>query len=255
MDCQEVVRKLGVQRYISKELTHFVGKGKRQEEQYSILLDILKSGVLKTFLEQNEKYVVLECKELVSSQMPHGPVEDMYQPQVVCFCDIPVEDLEIHMRKYGRFGLSFLKPFLIEYGANPVLYVANNSGSLDVAPGEALKDQYGDDPVPRKALFQESIRAYHDVFETLLRGDLIPSGSDEWSKLYMLTCSSITTSSASSSTLMTPSLTRTKKTSTWSGNGACWATSPSILRTCIECSCRALTPSAFVRICPNTWVK
>ena len=36
------------------------------------------------------------------------------------------------MRKYSRFGLSFLKPFMVEKGANPVLYVAYNSKSLPV---------------------------------------------------------------------------------------------------------------------------
>jgi Putative abortive phage resistance protein AbiGi, antitoxin len=50
--------------------------------------------------------------------------------RVICFCDIPVTDLAIHMTKYSRFGLSFLKPFLVRKGANPVLYVANNSQAL-----------------------------------------------------------------------------------------------------------------------------
>jgi hypothetical protein len=49
-----------------------------------------------------------------------------FQPLVVCFCDIPVEDLGIHMSKYSRFGLSFLKSLLISKGANPVFYVARN---------------------------------------------------------------------------------------------------------------------------------
>lgn len=31
------------------------------------------------------------------------------------------------MSKYSRFGISFLKAFLIQNGANPVFYVANNS--------------------------------------------------------------------------------------------------------------------------------
>jgi hypothetical protein len=47
--------------------------------------------------------------------------------QVVCFCDIPVIDLAIHVRKYSKFGLAFKKAFLIERGACPVFYVANES--------------------------------------------------------------------------------------------------------------------------------
>jgi ribosomal protein L24E len=46
---------------------------------------------------------------------------------MVCFCDIPIGDLGIHIKKYGQFGLAFKKSFLIERGANPVLYVERNS--------------------------------------------------------------------------------------------------------------------------------
>jgi hypothetical protein len=46
---------------------------------------------------------------------------------MICFCDIPVEDLGIHISKYSHFGLSFQKSFLIERGANPLLYVERNS--------------------------------------------------------------------------------------------------------------------------------
>jgi hypothetical protein len=31
------------------------------------------------------------------------------------------------MTKYSRFGLSFLKPFLIGKGASPVMYVADST--------------------------------------------------------------------------------------------------------------------------------
>ena len=47
--------------------------------------------------------------------------------RVVCFCDIPVEDLHIHVRKYSNFGLSYLKAYLVDKGASPVFYVAKNS--------------------------------------------------------------------------------------------------------------------------------
>jgi hypothetical protein len=35
-----------VQRYVSTELTHFVGRGKAPEDQYALLVDILRGGWL-----------------------------------------------------------------------------------------------------------------------------------------------------------------------------------------------------------------
>ena len=35
-----------VQRYVSSELSHFVGKGKSEEEQYRLLVCILKTSML-----------------------------------------------------------------------------------------------------------------------------------------------------------------------------------------------------------------
>jgi hypothetical protein len=53
--------------------------------------------------------------------------ESMYATRVVCFCDIPLDVLEIHVSKFSRFGLSFKKEFLLQRGANPVSYIAEES--------------------------------------------------------------------------------------------------------------------------------
>jgi hypothetical protein len=109
-----------VQRYVSTDLTHFVGaKLKTQRQQYSLLKRILKSGVLK------------------ASPKPTGPaihilIRDTELPlssnaaclgSVVCFCDIPMCDLTLHMDKYSKFGLAFSKDFLANLGALPVIYI------------------------------------------------------------------------------------------------------------------------------------
>jgi hypothetical protein len=73
--------------------------------------------------------------------------------QRICFCDIPVTDLEIHMNKYSRFGLSFLKRFLIAKGANPVMYVAENSQALSFRLPESTRDE----PWPRGRVFKRNI--------------------------------------------------------------------------------------------------
>jgi hypothetical protein len=48
--------------------------------------------------------------------------EELIVPSVTCFCDIPYDALGIHIQKYGSFGLSFPREFLIKYGARPVIY-------------------------------------------------------------------------------------------------------------------------------------
>jgi abortive phage resistance protein AbiGi (putative antitoxin) len=57
------------------------------------------------------------------------------------------------MNKYSRFGLSFLKPFLIGKGANPVLYVAKNSPALSFRLPESTRDE----PWPRRRVFEKNI--------------------------------------------------------------------------------------------------
>jgi len=111
-----------IQRYISKELTHFVGRGLPEEEQYLLLVDIITSGWLTHPPHMLDVTPHLEVRTRGRISM-----NEMYNPTVVCFCDIPVADLRIHVSKYSRFGLSFLKQFLISKGANPVFYVAKNS--------------------------------------------------------------------------------------------------------------------------------
>ena len=102
------MRVMSTQRYVSPELTHFVGKGLAEDEQYSVLVkDILKTGWLKWHSRNDTPKEVLKSLTIVSGSRPRDDTE-AWDPQVVCFCDIPVTDLEIHMKKYSRFGLSFL---------------------------------------------------------------------------------------------------------------------------------------------------
>ena len=103
------------QRYVSSELSHFVGKGKTEEEQYQLLVDkILKSGWI-TYVPHDPsqpRTAHLDLSKPIST-------DDVIKYQVVCFCDIPTSDLAIHVRKYSKFGLAFKKEFLIERGLAP----------------------------------------------------------------------------------------------------------------------------------------
>jgi hypothetical protein len=93
--------------------------------------------------------------------------------QVVCFCDIPDTDLAIHVRKYSRFGLAFKKDFLIERGACPVFYVANESPvstNRVFSPDDFLariKAASAKGYVDRALYFDTSIRAILDLLAAL----------------------------------------------------------------------------------------
>jgi hypothetical protein len=155
------------QRYVSPELTHFVGRELSSDDQrYSLLVnDILKGGCLK-FPPIDDR----PCTEGLSGSplplvggTPKPDVDDTEAAysRVVCFCDIPVPALAIHMSKYGRFGLSFLKRFLVAKGANPVMYVAKKSQALAFGLPDVRS---GYDVWPRDKVFKENIQIFSDKY-------------------------------------------------------------------------------------------
>ncbi len=173
------------QRYVSKELTHFVGKNlPTTEDQYSLLVKILTSGWL-THPPHNPNVsanLVVNGKARISEN-------EMYSPQVICFSDIPAGDLDVHIGKYSRFGLSFLKSFLVRKGANPVFYIARNSTVSvpnDLSDRNRRKEAFErsrtigpeafSDRVPRAAYFDKMIGEYHDLVLTLFQQQQDPSG-------------------------------------------------------------------------------
>jgi hypothetical protein len=133
----------GTQRYVSHELTHFVGRGKSEEEQYDLLVNkIIKAGWLMhpPYNLKEKAGWVIKFDALMSKN-------ELVNPRMICFCDIPVADLSIHMAKYSRFALSFHKAFLIEKGANPVHYIAKNS-ITDGLSGRMIRAELYDQKVP-----------------------------------------------------------------------------------------------------------
>ena len=125
------------QRYVSNELTHFVGRGlEADEERYSLLVQILKSGWLTP---GPVPYPQEGQRTLITTSGAKFSDEGMYDPLVVCFCDIPVADLSIHMEKYKQFGLAFTKEFLVKKEARPVFYMTQAKAK----EFDALADRYG----------------------------------------------------------------------------------------------------------------
>jgi hypothetical protein len=149
-----------VQRYVSDELTHLTGRGKSDEDAYAALLSILRSGTLRHSGEATPH-----------GTFPHNPLggavewnpaadliaHEMFKADIVCFCDIPVPDLAIHVRKYSRFGLAFPKAFLLGKGATPVFYVASDAAT----PGGDTLSEHFDAEVRRFHRFFQLVRDAH----------------------------------------------------------------------------------------------
>jgi hypothetical protein len=141
-----------VQRYVSDEHTHFVGRALGGDEaRYGLLRKILREGLM-THPSHDPRIVVSIHRNAKISE------NEMYDPKVVCFCDIPVEDLAIHSKKYGKFGLSFKKSTLVKKGANPVFYIVK--GSI-VFPSALKQDTRSD-------LFDKMVPLYHREVEDRL---------------------------------------------------------------------------------------
>ena len=111
----------GEQRYISNELTHLIGRElESDEEQYAILIKILKEKCI-TYPPHEKNDRGARC--LITQYKADFTKNEMYMPSMVCFCDIPICDLSIHINKYSPFGLSFDKEFIARKGGGPLYYV------------------------------------------------------------------------------------------------------------------------------------
>jgi hypothetical protein len=127
------------QRYVSDELTHFIGHAQPDDEaRYSLLLTILREGLL-TSDPDSPLAVARQEGPVIYTYDPAEPFSnDSIEMTRVCFCDIPVPDLPLHMRKYSNFGLAFRKPFLVAKGANPVFYWVGDAPMRARTKREAL---------------------------------------------------------------------------------------------------------------------
>ena len=121
---------MSAQSYISDELTHCVGRAKpNDDERYALLVEILRTGWLKPslgpgFVMFSDGQKRLSTNEAITCTM-------------LCFCDIPLEHLALHMQKYSPFGIAFSKKMLLDRGATQVYYVASNARNhaIGIGPG------------------------------------------------------------------------------------------------------------------------
>lgn len=136
-----------MQSYVSDQLTHFVGRSRPDDQaRFELLLQILRGGVLLDPRYSGKRdtpifHFDVETPEGLERETfypdpyfevrPHASIDtnEFVAAELVCFCDIPVDQLRIHTTKYSRFGLAFAKPFLIAQGAHPVWYVAKSAAT------------------------------------------------------------------------------------------------------------------------------
>lgn len=141
------------QRYVSSEMTHFVGRDHAEADQYKLLIQIITSG----WLTHPPHDPAISGRLTVNTDARISENE-MYYPQIISFSDIPIGELDIHIQKFSRFGLSFLKSFLVKEGANPVFYIAKNALS---------RDKGRTDRFTLAERFDQTIQQYHALFEEL----------------------------------------------------------------------------------------
>jgi hypothetical protein len=145
------------QSYVSAELTHFVGRAKNlsdgkpdNAERYKLLLKILgdrcdartpRQGWLQaSYREEFGPGFVMR-----SDGQKQLSTNDAITCTMLCFCDIPLRQLQIHMQKYGSFGIALRKQFLIGKGATPVYYIPRNASNRTIGIGPRnVADRFDD---------------------------------------------------------------------------------------------------------------
>ena len=123
--------------YISNKLCHFVGRAlQTDEDRFELLVKIVKGGKLfANMLNPDNPEVLLNFRYIGQRA---GEVYEKID--CVCFCDIPDNALDIHTRKYGRFGIGFNKHYLATKGAHPVMYIPMNCDIKEISSTELPKN-------------------------------------------------------------------------------------------------------------------
>ena len=117
-------------------LYHFVGFGSPEDDEanFGKLCLLLESGQVGKPGMANKRLTIDP-----SRQPQKG---ELLQQSITCYCDIPLLELELHTRKYGRFGVGLDRKALSAFGARPVSYVpVVDSWPAGSAGGFFLKDQ------------------------------------------------------------------------------------------------------------------
>lgn len=110
-----------MQRYVGQRLYHLVGSRNPEadEANFQTLCAILRSMELRTCEVAGQHGGMRTIRDQTRPLVNGEPI----QQSVVCFCDIPRDDLPFHARRYGRFGLGVCRSIVAQWGGRPVTYV------------------------------------------------------------------------------------------------------------------------------------
>lgn len=110
MRIEKIIKLAKNPNHINKYLTHWTGRNKSRIEAFDNLSKIVNS-----------------CELKFSGNRISFPSTDLtINMQMICFTDTPIKQSADHCSRYNYFGISFNKEAMIEYGANPVLYMVDN---------------------------------------------------------------------------------------------------------------------------------
>lgn len=138
------------QKYIAKELTHFT-------KTYETLCAILNDRVLLggPDIESSRRGGI----EFVSMYKEDISRNAMIKVNKVCFSDIPEGQMDIHKQKYGYFGISFDKNFIVGKGGIPVHYVPLEA---------AINSRWANAGETRASFFDRLTKEMYEYFDSLI---------------------------------------------------------------------------------------
>lgn len=122
--------------YTSDALYHFVGRGSLDDDErtFEILLSVLQGMCVS-----HPPHQVGWGEQTLTISPELSIIGDkLVAPNIVCFCDIPLEGMAIHYTKYGRFGVGIDRGYLSKHGCRPVMYFPYAPGDWGTAYGKCL---------------------------------------------------------------------------------------------------------------------
>jgi hypothetical protein len=124
-------------KYLSDVFFHFVGHRDPEDHaaNYLTMHKVLDSGQVRASpWDLPVSSVRIDPSRTLES-------EGLIEMSKTCFAEIRPEHLQVHVAKYGHFGIGLSRQVITKYGARPVIYVPTHDGDWQGIDGKpALRD-------------------------------------------------------------------------------------------------------------------